>query len=86
VIQTSISVPNCEKQNCRTELKLGVSVHHVQEAVANIEKYLRKKNLSGLKSKVRGPWPSGYVAELDDSRELTVNPEEAFFISLRLES
>ena len=67
----------------KTKLSNGVEAwgfspsKYVQEAVANVEKYLRKKNLPGLKRKVRGPWPSGYVAELDDSREL--NPEEASF-------
>jgi hypothetical protein len=79
VIQTFISGPNCESQNVSNGVEAwGFSPsNHVQEAVENIEKYLRKKNLPGIKFIVRGPWPSGYVAELDDSREL--NTEEASF-------
>ena len=50
---------------------------YVQAAVSNIEEYLRKKNLPGLKRKVRSPWPNGYEAELDESREL--DPNEASF-------
>ena len=50
---------------------------YVQEAVSNVEKHLRKKNLPGLNRKVRGPWPTGYEAELDESREL--EPEEASY-------
>ena len=79
MIQTFISGPNCESQNVSNGVEAwGFSPsNHVQEAVENIEKYLRKKNLPGIKFIVRGPWPSGYVAELDDSREL--NTEEASF-------
>ena len=83
-----ISGPNCESQN----LSNGVEAwrfspsNHVQEAVENIEKYLRKKNLPGIKPKVRGPWPSGYVAELDDSRELSLIRKKHLSISLSLES
>jgi hypothetical protein len=46
---------------------------YVQEAVANIERYLASKdNEMGkkLKTKVRSPWPSGYEPELDTSVEL----------------
>jgi hypothetical protein len=50
---------------------------YVQEAVSNVEKYLSKNNLPGLKRKVRAPWPGDYVAELDESRELT--PEGASY-------
>ncbi len=44
---------------------------YIQEAVKNCEEYIFK-NLGGRKipKKVRGPWPSGYAAEMDESPEL----------------
>ena len=49
------------------------SSKYVQEAIANVERYLADpKNDIGkqLKRKVRSPWPSGYEPELDASEEL----------------
>ena len=47
---------------------------YVQDAVSNVERYLtlhypgRK-----LRNKLAGPWPTGYVSELDESPELDVD-------------
>ena len=48
---------------------------YVQEAVANVEKYLAKEGLPGLVKKALNPFPTGYTPELDESREL--NPTQA---------
>jgi hypothetical protein len=50
---------------------------YVQEAVSNVEQYLKQNGLPGLKRKARGPWPSGYEAELDDTPELV--PQQATY-------
>lgn len=49
---------------------------YVQEAVSNVEQYIHK-NMGGRKLPTRwkGPWPSDYTPELDDSELL--GPEEA---------
>jgi len=63
----------------KTKLPNGVeawglsSSKYVQEAVANVERYLAANPTMGksLKHKhVKSPWPSGYEAELDASEEL----------------
>ena len=46
------------------------SSKYVQEAVANVERYLATNALGKGLKKVRSPWPSGYEAELDTSTEL----------------
>ena len=55
------------------------SSKYVQEAVANVERFLQSHPAMGkkLKSKVKSPWPSGYEPELDTSDEL--NAEDANF-------
>jgi len=44
---------------------------YIQDAINNVEQYLTK-NYPGrrLKNNISGPWPSGYVSELDDTPEL----------------
>jgi len=47
------------------------SSKYVQEAVANVDRYLQTNAIGkGLKKNVKSPWPSGYEAELDSSEEL----------------
>jgi len=55
------------------------SSKYVQEAVANLERYIEAGELPGkkLKTKVKSPWPSGYAPELDESEEL--NAKDANF-------
>ena len=56
------------------------SSKYVQEAIANVERYLEANPSMGktLKQKqVKSPWPSGYEAELDTSEEL--NGKDATF-------
>lgn len=49
---------------------------YVQDAVANVDAYLREHFPDKkLKSRVSGPWPSGYVIEMDISPEL--DPDNA---------
>ena len=48
---------------------------YVQEAVRNVEDYLRRNQQPGLSKRATAPFPSGYAAELDDTRQLT--PSEA---------
>jgi hypothetical protein len=69
-----------------TKLENGVdawalsSSKYVQEAIANVERYLAdpKNNIKKeLKRKVRSPWPSGYEPELDTSEEL--NTQDSTF-------
>ena len=43
---------------------------YIQEAVKNVEDYLKKENLPGLKKKITSPFPANYYAELDTSEEL----------------
>lgn len=53
------------------------SSKYVQDAVRNVEEYVEKKLNRKLPKRVGGPWPTGYVAELDTSPELT--PELASY-------
>jgi len=47
------------------------SSKYVQEAVANVDRYLDTNDIGKkLKPKVRSPWPAGYEPELDASEEL----------------
>ena len=48
------------------------SSKYVQEAIANVERYLAENPdlAKGLKPKVKSPWPAGYEIELDASEEL----------------
>ena len=55
------------------------SSKYVQEAVANVDRYLADNPIGKqLKKKVKTPWPSGYEAELDVSSELNTN-EASFY-------
>jgi len=55
------------------------SSKYVQEAVANLERYIADGHLPGKKvrAKVKSPWPTGYEPELDASEEL--NAKDANF-------
>jgi len=55
---------------------------YVQDAVANVEQYLTLHYPGRqLKNKLSGPWPSGYVSELDETPEL--DAEQATITSLK---
>ena len=70
-----------------TKLENGVvawgmsSSKYVQEAVANVEKHLKTKNLS-LPKRATTPFPTGYIPEADVSDEL--NPEEANYFQSQI--
>ena len=53
------------------------SSKYIQEAVAHVEKYLKSKELPGLKKKAAGPFPTDYHPELDTSEVL--NPKDASY-------
>jgi hypothetical protein len=47
------------------------SSKYIQEAIANVERYLETKQIGKkLKKSCKTPWPPGYEAELDTSEEL----------------
>ena len=50
---------------------------YIQEAVRNVEEFLKKKEMPPLKKRAAGPWPTGYSAELDDTPLLS--PEMASY-------
>ena len=55
----------------------GVSGLAHRNMYKRTEQYLTEVNLPPLTKKAKGPWETGYAAELDDSREL--NFEEAWY-------
>ena len=44
---------------------------YAQEAIDTAEKYVKKElGMTGLPKTGSGPWPSNYIAELDETEEL----------------
>jgi hypothetical protein len=60
-------------------------IKDVQDTVANVEQYIAKTYLDQmLRNKIFGPWPTGFIAELEESLELDVDKSNYYQSQVRV--